>query len=97
MLAALRASKVVRSENGLVVRVPYALLLADSVARDMVAHEVDVWRGRGISAYALLQDDGSARLYAGAFETAAQAAPLAASVRDAGTVPVVAFRTGRMF
>ena len=97
LLAALRASKVVRSENGLVVRVPYALLLADSVARDMVAHEVDVWRGRGISAYALLQDDGSARLYAGAFETAAQAAPLAASVRDAGTVPVVAFRTGRMF
>lgn len=97
LLAALRASRVVRSENGLVVRVPYALLLADSVARDMVAHEVDVWRGRGITAYALLQDDGSARLYAGAFETPAQAAPLAASVRDAGTVPVVAFRTGRMF
>ena len=97
LLAALRASRVVRSENGLVVRVPYALLLADSVARNMVAHEVDVWRGRGIAAYALLQDDGSARLYAGAFETPAQAAPLAASVRDAGTVPVVAFRTGRMF
>ena len=97
LLAALRASNVVRSENGLVVRVPYALLLADSVARDMVAHEIDVWRGRGISAYALLQEDGSARLYAGAFETAAQAAPLAASVRDAGTVPVVAYRTGRMF
>ncbi len=97
LLAALRASRVVRSENGLVVRVPYALLLADSVAREMVAHEVDVWRGRGITAYALLQDDGSARLYAGAFETPAQAAPLAASVRDAGTVPVVAFRTGRMF
>ena len=97
LLAALRASKVVRSENGLVVRVPYALLLADSVAREMVAHQIDVWRGRGITAYALLQDDGSARLYAGAFETPAQAAPLAASVRDAGTVPVVAFRTGRMF
>ena len=97
LLAALRASRVVRSDNGLVVRVPYALLLADSVAREMVAHEVDVWRGRGVTAYALLQEDGSARLYAGAFETPAQAAPLAASVRDAGTVPVVAFRTGRMF
>ncbi len=97
LLAALRASKVVRGENGLVVLVPYALLLADSVARNRVAQAIDVWRGRGISAYALLQDDGSARIYAGAFETAAQAAPLAASVRDAGTVPVVAFRTGRMF
>ena len=97
LLAALRASAVVRSDNGLVVRVPYALLLSDSLAREMVAHEVDVWRGRGVTAYALLQDDGSARLYAGAFETPAQAAPLAASVRDAGTVPVVAFRTGRMF
>ncbi len=97
LLAALRASKVVRGENGLVVLVPYALLLADSVASNRVAQAIDVWRGRGISAYALLQDDGSARIYAGAFETAAQAAPLAASVRDAGTVPVVAFRTGRMF
>ena len=97
LLAALRASRVVRSDNGLVVRVPYALVLADSVAREMVAHEVDVWRGRGVTAYALLQEDGSARLYAGAFETPAQAAPLAESVRDAGTVPVVAFRTGRMF
>ena len=47
----------------------------------------------GIAAYALIQDDGSIRLYAGAFETPAQAArSLAASVRDAGTAPAVAYQ-----
>jgi hypothetical protein len=55
------------------------------------------WEARGIGAYALLQDDGNARLFAGAFETPGQAVLLALSLRDAGAVPVVAVRTGRMF
>jgi hypothetical protein len=96
-LGALRARGVVRPTAGAVVRVPYALLLAGGVPRTRAAAEVNVWRARGISAYALLQDDGSVRVYAGAFETPAQAAALGASVRDAGATPVVAFRTGRAF
>ncbi len=97
LLVGLREKGIVRPDGGAVVRVPYALLLVDGLPRQHVAAEIDTWRGRGITAYALLQDDGSVRLFAGAFETAAQAAPLAASVRDAGVGAILAFRTGRTF
>jgi len=55
------------------------------------------WEARGISAYALLQQDGRASLFAGAFETPGQSVLVALSLRDAGIEPVLAFRTGRMF
>lgn len=97
LLVELRDKGLVRRDAGAVVRVPYALMLADGVERSEIAALLDTWRGRGITAYALLQDDGGIRLFAGAFETAAQAAPLAASVRDAGVGAVLAFRTGRTF
>ncbi len=97
LLVELRDKGLVRHDAGAVVRVPYALMLADRVPRSEIASQIDTWRGRGITAYALLQDDGGIRLFAGAFETAAQAAPLAASVRDAGVGAVLAFRTGRTF
>jgi len=97
LLVEWREKGIVQRNAGAVVRVPYALLLGDAVPQAQIAAEIDTWRGRGITAYALLQDDGSVRLFAGAFETAAQAAPLAASVRDAGVGAVLAFRTGRTF
>jgi hypothetical protein len=97
LLDALRARKVVGRGAGVVVRVPYALLLADKLDGARAKEVVNSWRARGIPAYALVQEDGSVRVFAGAFETAAQAAPLAASLRDAGAPPVVAFRTGRPF
>jgi hypothetical protein len=97
LLDVLRARRMVRRGEGMVVRVPYALLLADRVDRVRAADVVGSWRARGIAAYALLQEDGSVRVFAGAFETAVQAAPLAASLRDAGAPPVVAVRTGRPF
>jgi hypothetical protein len=97
LLDAVRSRGIVRRDAGVVVRVPYALLLGVGVARNRADIVVNSWRSRGIAAYGLLQDDGSVRVYAGAFETPAQAAPLAASVRDAGEQPVVAIRTGRAF
>jgi hypothetical protein len=97
LLVELHEKGMLRRGAGAVVRVPYALLLANSVPQSAVAAQIDTWRGRGITAYALLQEDGGVRLFAGAFETAAQAAPLAASVRDAGVGAVLAFRTGRTF
>jgi hypothetical protein len=97
LLVELREKGIVRRDAGAVVRVPYALMLADGVPRSEIAALIDLWRGRGITAYALQQDEGGVRLFAGAFETAAQAAPLAASVRDAGVGAVLAFRTGRTF
>ncbi|MBI1808602.1 MAG: hypothetical protein HYR75_01785 [Gemmatimonadetes bacterium] len=97
LLAALRARGTLRSGAGVVVRVPFALLLADGVSRDSADALVRGWVGRGVGAYGLLQDDGRVRVFAGAFETPSQAAPLAASVRDAGTAPVMAIRTGRSY
>jgi hypothetical protein len=97
LLEKLRRDDVARAGGGRVVRLPYALLLADHVDRAQVSQLVGSWAGRGITPYALVQTDGSARVFAGAFETPAQAAPLAVALRAARVAPVVAFRTGRMF
>ena len=97
LLGALHRERVIHSGEGRVVEVPYALLLADSAARANVVQTARSWQRRGFNAYALMQSDGSVRLYAGAFETPAQAAPLAAALRAARVTPVVAFRTGRTF
>lgn len=96
-LVSLRDRGLVRQDVGRVLRAPYALLLAKSVPPGAVSAALAQWEARGIGAYALLQDDGNARLFAGAFETPGQAVLLALSLRDAGAVPVVAVRTGRMF
>lgn len=95
LLRALRVRRVLEAGAGAVVRVPYAMLLAEGLDRASAGEAVRGWRERGISAYALLQDDGSVHVFAGAFETPAQAAPLAASLHDAGVTPLVVFRTGR--
>lgn len=97
LLRTLRERGLVRDDVGRVLRAPYALLLAEGVPPVQAATALAQWESRGIPAYALLQEDGSARLFAGAFETPGQSALVALSLRDAGTEPVLAFRTGRMF
>jgi hypothetical protein len=94
-LAAVRRDGVFGKELGAVVRVPYAILLADSVSRERARAVTEVWRAKGMMAYALTQDDGSARVYAGAFETVAQGMTMASMVRAAGGAPILAYRTGR--
>jgi hypothetical protein len=97
MLKALRERRVLEEDVGNVVRLPYALVLQWDVSRETAAAVVRAYIARELPAYALLQDDGSARIYAGAFETPDQAALLAASVRAAGIEPTVAYRMGRTF
>jgi hypothetical protein len=80
-----------------VVKVPYALVLADNVERSQAQRLHDSWLERGFNPYFLEQTDGSVRLLAGAFETPAQAASLASALRAAGVAPVLAFRTGRTY
>jgi hypothetical protein len=53
-------------------------------------------RRHGI-AYALLQTDGTARLYAGAFKNKEEAGPLSELMRGAGIHTTVVFRTGRVY
>jgi hypothetical protein len=97
MLASLRDEGLLRAEAGLVVRVPLALMLEDGLPRGAAPARVAALVVRGVPAYALLQEDGTVRLYAGAFESAAAAVPLGADLRAAGLAPQLAYRTGRTF
>lgn len=95
-LDAQRSSGILRATAGRVVATPFALLLEAGRDAD-VAAAVARWEQLGVRAYGLRQDDGSVRIFAGAFETAAQAVWLASTLRDLGADPQVAYRTGRMF
>ncbi len=97
LLGAMRRERLVRSGEGRVVKVPYALVLVDNIERTQAMSLHESWRKRGFNPYLLVQHDGSVRLFAGAFETPAQAAPLASALRAAGVAPVLAFRTGRTY
>jgi hypothetical protein len=99
LLLALRNSRLLRDSAGRVIRTPLALLV-DSVPTqggivDAVRAAVEKYATRGMPVYALMQDDGGARIYAGAFERAEQSAQLTKNLRSAGSNPVLVYRTGR--
>jgi hypothetical protein len=58
--------------------------------------KIDSFTARGLAVYALTQRDGSARLYAGAFERPEQASLAATALRVAGLTPILEYRTGRV-
>ena len=98
VLAALRASRVIDDPAaGAVVYLPLAFRIEQDVAAGAAATAVRQYLARGIPAYALLQDDGSATIYAGAFDSAEQAALLIPSLRAAGIEPTLSYRLGRTF
>jgi hypothetical protein len=99
LLLALRSSGIIRDTTGVsVTRTPLALVV-DSVSTqggivDAVRAVLDRYAARGLQVYALMQDDGGALIYAGAFATAEQSAPLVRTLRGAGLKPVLVYRTG---
>ncbi|MGZ3331688.1 MAG: hypothetical protein ACXU9O_01180 [Gemmatimonadaceae bacterium] len=99
LLLALRGSGIIRDTTGVsVTRRPLALVV-DSVPTqggiaDAVTAALDKYAARGLQVYALMQDDGGALIYAGAFARADQAAPLIRTLRGAGLKPVLVYRTG---
>ena len=98
LLLALRQSRVLTDSAGSVARTPLALLV-DSVPTqggiaDAVREAVENYRARGLSVYALIQNYGGARIYAGAFSAAHQSAGLIRTLRGAGLNPVLVYRTG---
>lgn len=95
LLGALRARNEVPSGLGEVVHAPYAFLV-DSVSGEAVAGLLKYFADRGQPVYALRQGDGSARLYAGAFETREQAALFIDAIRASGIRPVLVYRIGRV-
>ncbi len=95
LLAALRARAVLRASEGRVLRAPFALVMQSGVTRDEASFYITGFRAKGLPVYSLVQDDGQLRLYAGAFERAADAALLVAAARANGESPSVTYRTGR--
>jgi hypothetical protein len=99
LLLALRESRVLSSDSaGSITRTPLALLV-DSVPTqggivDAVRAAVQKYAARGLPVYTLMQNDGGARIYSGAFATSDQSAQLIRTLRAAGLEPVLVFRTG---
>jgi septal ring-binding cell division protein DamX len=94
-LRSLRSRNVLALTEGYVQRSPFALLVRSGVPRDSVAALVQGWRAQELPVYALLQDDGTTRLYAGAFEAPEQAGWLLSMFKAAGEAPKVVYRIGR--
>jgi hypothetical protein len=98
LLLALRRQTLLTDSAGSVTRAPLALLV-DSVPTqggivDAVHAAVQKYTARGLPVYALIQNGGGARIYAGAFATADQSAGLIRTFRGAGLNPVLVYRTG---
>jgi hypothetical protein len=72
-------------------------MVEQSVNVDTATAAVTAFVERGLPIYALRQPDGSATLYAGAFETPEQSTLLADALRASGLKPTLVYRTGRVF
>jgi hypothetical protein len=97
LLDTLRARGGDAGRQAKVDSLPYALLIERDVPDTSIASRVSLYRARGLPVYALLQSDGTARVYAGAFKAPADVSSLAAVLRAAGVSPSLAYRTGRVF
>jgi len=97
LLRAVRAKHYRNAKAAHVVRLPYALLIQTGVARDQASMFVRAYLTKGLPVYPLLQADGSASLFAGAFRGIEQAQPLVTSFKANGDKPIVMIRTGRPY
>ena len=96
LLAVLRQQGQLGAGYGEVLRAPLSFLV-DSVKADAVPAMLKYFAGRGQAVYALRQADGSARLYADAFESPQDAALFIDEVRSSGIRPVLVYRIGRVY
>ena len=81
----------------MIERFPYALLVERDVPDDAVASRVSRYTTRRLPVYALLQSDGTARIFAGAFRTPSEANLLYDAMRNAGIQTSLVYRTGRVY
>ncbi|MDQ6870413.1 MAG: SPOR domain-containing protein [Gemmatimonadota bacterium] len=99
LLRALRESRLVADDSVDHVKQTPLALLVDSVSSqggigDAIRAAVQKYAARGLPVYTLMQNDGGARIFAGAFATASQSAELTKTLRAAGVKPVLVYRTG---
>lgn len=97
LLRAVRAKRYRTAAAAHVVKLPYAVLIQKGVSQDQAPMFVHAYLSKGLPVYALVQTDGTASLWAGAFRSVEQAQPLVTSFRANGDKPTVTIRTGRSF
>jgi hypothetical protein len=97
LLDTLRARGSSDAGRAVIDRFPYALLVARDVPDSAVASRVSVFQTRGLPVYALLQADGTARLYAGAFKAPDEATLLYDALKTSGIQTSLVYRTGRVY
>lgn len=97
MLRALRERRVLEPESGYLLRAPFSLRLSTVGDSSAARIAMTSWQSRGLPAFALSQSDSSIVVYAGAYETAEQAAAALAIHRPIAPTAVVAYRVGRPY
>ena len=97
LLRAVREKRYRNANAAHIVKLPYAVLVQKGVSQDQASMFVRAYLSKGLPVYPLLQPDGSATLFAGAFRTIEQAQPLVTSFKANGDQPTVTIRTGRSF
>jgi len=97
LLRAARGGGIIGDSAGIVLRAPLALLVDSAASGADVQQVVERHTGSGFPAYALVQRDGRALVYVGAFARPEEAGLFAAELSEAGTRPVLVYRTGRVF
>ena len=93
----LRASGRADETVARIAALPFAFLVAEAVAADSIQPLRASYLEKGVSTYALVQPDGAARMFAGAFATPEEAMHLAPVLRAAGIQPRIVYRTGRSY
>lgn len=73
LLNALRARGAMPGAAGRVIQAPFAWLLEEGVLEDQVATRLFLWRQLGLPAYGLVDQNGTTRIYFGAFESETEA------------------------
>ena len=97
LLDTLRARGMSDAGRVVIEEYPYALLIERDVPDSAVGARVAALQARGLPVYALLQANGTARLYAGAFKTPEEATLLTDAMRAAGITTSLVYRTGRVY
>ncbi|MEO7181843.1 MAG: hypothetical protein ABI141_13450 [Gemmatimonadaceae bacterium] len=97
LLLQLRARRQLAQGFGSVGAFPLAFLVDSAVRVADVRPRLTRYAARGLPVYALRQVDGTARLYYGAYASAEQAAFAVPQVREAGMIPTLVYRIGRVF
>jgi hypothetical protein len=97
LLMQLRGRRSLAVGLGSVVSYPLAFLVDSMVTPQAAAARVARFAAKGQPVYALRQPNGTARLYFGAYENVEQATLALPQVREAGLVPTLVYRIGRVF